>query len=86
MATEKIYDLWANRNPQWEKRYEESIIKNFCDYGRGATSLREDRGKVFGGGYEIFIVAFFMGGLILTDNGFNLEGGKDSPMEIFQRL
>lgn len=44
-----------------EKRYEDSIIKNFCDYGRGATSLREDRGKVFGGGYEIFIVAFFMG-------------------------
>lgn len=61
MATEKIYDLWARRNPQWERRYEDSIIKNFCDYGRGATSLREDRGKIFGGGYEIFIVAFFMG-------------------------
>lgn len=53
--------MWASRNPQWEKRYEDSIIKNFCDYGRGATSLREDRGKVFGGGYEIFIVAFFIG-------------------------
>lgn len=61
MAAEKIYDLWASRNPQWEKRYEDSIIKNFCDYGRGATSLREERGKVFGGGYEIFIVAFFIG-------------------------
>ena len=61
MAAERLYDLWANRNPQWEKRYEDSIIKNFCDYGRGATSLREDRGKVFGGGYEIFIVAFFIG-------------------------
>ena len=61
MAAEKIYDMWASRNPQWEKRYEDCIIKNFCDYGRGATSLREDRGKVFGGGYEIFIVAFFMG-------------------------
>jgi hypothetical protein len=61
MAVEKIYDLWASRNPQWEKRYEDNIIKNFCDYGRGATSLREDRGKVFGGGYEIFIVAFFIG-------------------------
>ena len=61
MAAEKIYDLWAIRNPQWEKRYEDSIIKNFCDYGRGATSLREDRGKVFGGGYEIFIVVFFIG-------------------------
>ena len=61
MAAEKLYDLWANRNPQWEKRYEDNIIKNFCDYGRGATSLREDRGKIFGGGYEIFIVAFFIG-------------------------
>jgi hypothetical protein len=61
MATEKLYDIWAARNPQWEKRYEDSIIKNFCDYGRGATSLREDRGKIFGGGYEIFIVAFFIG-------------------------
>lgn len=61
MASEKLYDLWAARNPQWEKRYEDDIIKNFCDYGRGATSLREDRGKVFGGGYEIFIVAFFIG-------------------------
>lgn len=61
MAAEKLFDLWANRNPQWEKRYEDSIIRNFCDYGRGATSLREERGKVFGGGYEIFIVAFFIG-------------------------
>lgn len=61
MSTEKLYDLWAARNPQWEKRYEDSIIKNFCDYGRGATSLREDRGKIFGGGYEIYIIAFFIG-------------------------
>lgn len=61
MAAEKLYDIWATRNPQWEKRYEENIIKNFCDYGRGATNLREDRGKIFGGGYEIFIVAFFIG-------------------------
>lgn len=61
MATEKIYDLWANRNPQWEKRYEDNIIKKYTDYGHGATSLREDRGKVFGAGYEIFIVAFFIG-------------------------
>lgn len=61
MATEKIFDLWAGRNPQWEKRYEDSIIRNFCDYGRGSTSLREDRGKVFGAGYEVFIIAFFLG-------------------------
>ncbi len=61
MAAEKLYDLWAKRNPQWEIRYEESIIKLFCEYGRGATSMRDDRGKIFGAGYEIFIVAFFIG-------------------------
>ena len=61
MTTEKLYDLWAARNPQWEKRYEDNIIKNFSDYGRGATNLREDRGKLFGAGYEVFIIAFFIG-------------------------
>ena len=34
MATEKLYDLWAKRNPQWEIRYEDSIVKQFCEYGR----------------------------------------------------
>ena len=23
---EKLYDLWANRNPEWETKYEDSII------------------------------------------------------------
>ena len=50
MATEKLYDLWAKRNPQWEIRYEEPIIKQFCEYGKGATSMRDDRGKIFGAG------------------------------------
>ena len=61
MAAEKLYDMWAARNPQWEKRYEDNIIKKFCDYGRGATALMGDKGYIFGGGYEIFIVAFFIG-------------------------
>ena len=61
MATEKLYDIWMSRNPQWEKRYEDTIIKNFCDFGRGATAFGKDRGKIFGAGYEIFIVAFFIG-------------------------
>ncbi|MBQ0129859.1 MAG: glycoside hydrolase family 15 [bacterium] len=61
MAAEKLYDLWAKRNPQWEKRYEDNIIKMFTDYGKGSTSMREDRGKLLGPGYEIFIIAFFIG-------------------------
>lgn len=60
MNTEKLYESWAGRNPYWEIRYE-PIIKTYCDYGKGATSLRESRGKLFGGGYELFIIAFFIG-------------------------
>jgi len=58
---EKLYDAWAGRNPEWETKYEDSIIRTFCDYGRGTTSLQEARGKVFGAGYEILIIAFFLG-------------------------
>ena len=31
---EKLYDVWARRNPNWEKRYEESIIKNSAIMGK----------------------------------------------------
>lgn len=61
MASESLYDIWAKRNPNWEKRYEENIIKTFTDYGRGASQMQSDRGKLFGAGYEIFILAFFIG-------------------------
>lgn len=60
MATEKLYDKWAARSPQWETKYED-MIKTYCDYGRGESSLREARGKLFGAGYELYIVAFFIG-------------------------
>ena len=60
MITEKLYSQWAGRNPQWEIKYED-LIKTYCDYGKGETSLREARGKLFGAGYELFIIAFFIG-------------------------
>ncbi len=58
---ENLYDLWAKRNPEWEKRFEESIFKTFADYGKGNNSLSATRGKIFGAGYEIFIIDFFIG-------------------------
>lgn len=60
MAAEKLYDTWASRNPQWETKYED-LIKNICDYGKGETSMREQRSKFFGAGYELYIIAFFIG-------------------------
>ena len=61
MEMEKLYEAWARRNPSWETKYQESIIEVFCDYGRGTTRYQGDRGKIFGAGYEIFIIAFFIG-------------------------
>lgn len=61
MATEKLFEVWARRNPNYEKRYEDSIIKQFTDFGKGSSSYQEARGKLFGAGYEIYIVAFFIG-------------------------
>jgi len=60
-ATTSLFEEWSKRNPSWEKRYEDSVIKKFTDYGKGESSMREDRGKLFGAGYEIVIIAFFIG-------------------------
>ena len=31
---ENLFNLWAKRNPSWEKRYEDSIMGAFTDYGK----------------------------------------------------
>lgn len=61
MTTENLYDIWAKRNPKWETRFEDSIIKLFTDYGIGSSELTSAKGKVLGAGYEIYIYAFFIG-------------------------
>lgn len=61
MAAEKLFELWAKRNPNFEKRYEENIIKQYTDYGKGSSSFQESRGKIYGAGYEIYIISFFIG-------------------------
>ncbi len=58
---QKIFDTWADRNVYWEIKYEDTILKTFSDYGRGASTFQEARGKIFGAGYEVLIVAFFLG-------------------------
>lgn len=61
MAAEKLFELWAKRNPNFEKRYEDNVIKQYTDYGKGSSSFQESRGKIYGAGYEIYIIAFFIG-------------------------
>lgn len=58
---ESLYELWGKRNPEWEKKYQDSVINVFTDYGKGVNQYQDVRGKIFGAGYEIFILAFFIG-------------------------
>lgn len=58
---ESLFEIWSRRDPEWETRYQESVMDIFCDYGRGRNSFQSARAKYFGSGYEIFIIAFFIG-------------------------
>lgn len=69
---EAIFDLWAKRNPEWEVRYQKPIIELFCNYGKGVDQYQDIRGKIYGAGYEIFIIAFFIG----------VYHGKTKPLNV----
>ena len=58
---ESLIDIWGRRNPRFEKRYEQSVMRVISDYGVGACDANEAKGKVLGAGYEPYIMAFFIG-------------------------
>lgn len=58
---ESLFDAWGKKNPEWEKKYEELLIEPFADYRRGTSQYTVSRGKIFGAGYEMFIIGFFIG-------------------------
>lgn len=58
---ESLYNCWCRRSPQFETRYQESILNVLTDYGKGVSQFQEARGKIFGAGYEMYILAFFIG-------------------------
>lgn len=61
MAADNLYDMWAKRNPKFETRFEENLLRLFTDYGVGSSDAMTSRGKVLGAGYELYIYAFFVG-------------------------
>ena len=58
---ESLFDLWGKRDPEWEKKYQDTVRIPFTDYGKGVNQYQDVRGKIFGPGYEMFILAFFIG-------------------------
>lgn len=58
---EKLIDKWGKRNPRFEKKYEDSIMRELCSYGQKATEYTETKGKILGPAYEAYIIAYFIG-------------------------
>lgn len=58
---EELYNVWARRNPKFETQFEESLFHNFTNYGHGSSDAMASKGKIYGGGYELYIYAFFVG-------------------------
>lgn len=58
---DSLFETWGKKNPEWEKKYAEILMEPFTDYGRGTSQYTVSRGKIFGAGYEMFIVGFFIG-------------------------
>ena len=58
---EKLIDIWGRRNPRFEKKYEQSVLRIISDYGVGASENTNAKGKVLGAGYESYIMALFIG-------------------------
>lgn len=89
---EKIIDIWGRRNPRFEKKYEQSVIRVLSDYGIGASENTDAKGKILGAGYEPYIIAFFIGlytnkRLPLSDNPEDIkEKGVGQPLQYWGNL
>ena len=62
---------------------EEYGVSTRTIYRKLTKSYKEELPNLLARPVVVLMDATYWGGLILTDNGFNLEGGKDSRMEIF---
>ena len=56
-----IYDVWGRRTPSFEVHYQKEVISLLSDYGHGTNKISDDKGKILGAGYEVLIMAFFIG-------------------------
>ena len=43
---EKLIDIWGRRNPRFEKKYEQSVLRIISDYGIGASENTGAKARV----------------------------------------
>lgn len=70
-----LFDLWGRKNPSYEKHYEDEVIKPLADFSKGTNEASESKAKVLGAGYEVLIMAFFIG--LYSGKRLELNGDLD---------
>ena len=79
-----LYDSWKqSRALKYESLFHDSIVDSFCQWHSGTDNGRDEKGRIFNAGYEVFIYAFFVG--LYKGERRPLNGStKSFSMEIFR--
>lgn len=79
-----LYDSWKqSRALKYESLFHEPIVNSFCQWHSGSDNGRDEKGRIFNAGYEVFIYAFFIG--LYREDRRPLNGSTRSfSMEIFR--
>lgn len=79
-----LYETWKqSRALKYESIFHETIINTFCQWQSGSDNGREEKGRIFNAGYEVFIYAFFVG-LYREERRPLKSPTKSFSMEIFR--
>lgn len=81
---EKLIEKWEKRSPRFERKYEKSVIRLLSDYGIGASENTSAKGKILGAGYEVYIMAFFIG--LYSDRRLPLTNVSADVKDFGQRI
>lgn len=82
--TKSLYDEWRqSRALKFESIFYAPIVEAFCQWHSSSDSGREEKGRIFNAGYEVFIYAFFVG--LYRNERRPLAGQtKSFSMEVFR--
>ena len=84
VKAEKLIEKWEKRSPRFERKYEKSVIRLLSDYGIGASENTSAKGKILGAGYEVYIMAFFIG--LYSDRRLPLTNVSVDVKDFGQRI
>lgn len=81
---DNLYEAWRKSSAlKFESIFYEPIVEAFCQWHSSTDNGRDERGRIFNAGYEVFLYAFFVG--LYKNERRPLNGTtKSFSMEVFR--